>query len=224
MSASALPTIHRVSDARPYTWGEAMRAWTPDAVKVLQQTAAHYHNTLTFSDLAERVQLDSGVATSEPAEAWVERLLTHVAKAVTAQDDVPLLALLVDDDGRVGRGYRQLAAPSAFVADRDVEQNAAAHRLLCYQKYASDLPVTGGVPGPLPKPLSRSRAVNPANKSTAAQRRPATASRATAGGAARPLTRPPAAPKRRKAEDEPAVICESCFMQLPANGVCDNCG
>ena len=35
--------------------------------------------------------------------------------------------------------------------------------------------------------------------------------------------RPRAEPATRKRQEAPAVICPTCFMQLPASGRCDNC-
>ena len=37
------------------------------------------------------------------------------------------------------------------------------------------------------------------------------------------VAKAPAAPKRAKPADAPAKICPTCFMALPATGICDNC-
>jgi len=179
MADTALPTIHRSSDARPFTWGEAMRAWTPYAVQTLRATAAQDRPKITYQDLAEAVQRESGVVTSEAAESWVERLLAHVAKSVEASEAAGLVACCVADLG------------------------------------------TGAKAGGRAKAGRTARATKPGSRATAPAAR---ASAATALGGRSAATRAAVAPKRRKAEEEPVVVCESCFMQLPANGVCDNCG
>ncbi|WP_233275950.1 hypothetical protein [Isoptericola variabilis] len=35
---------------------------------------------------------------------------------------------------------------------------------------------------------------------------------------------PRSAPRRAAAEEEPPAVCPTCFMALPATGVCDTCG
>lgn len=239
MPADALPTIRRVKDARPYTWGEAMRAWAPVAQDALTETAGRYHATITREQLAQRVQDESGVETSEPAENWLPRLLVHVAKAAAAGDGMPLVSLCVDDDGYVGRDYAQLpgltTAEEAEPERVGVEETAARHRLLCYRQFAGDLPLDGGVPGPMPKPRTRSRSksgaggrVNRAGLGAGADRSVSANTLNPPGrGAAQPrksASAKSAVPKRRKPDDVPAAICESCFMQLPASGICDVCG
>lgn len=49
--------------------------------------------------------------------------------------------------------------------------------------------------------------------------------RRIAGTSARTARTPRTAPARRASEPErPAAICPSCFMAMPATGVCDTCG
>lgn len=57
----------------------------------------------------------------------------------------------VHQDGTIGIGY--LRAPKAVAVDPDVDVDdlAAEHRLLCYQKYADDLPADGGTPTVTPR-------------------------------------------------------------------------
>ena len=217
---AALPTIHRVSDARPYTWGEAMRDWTPYAETALTETAAQYHGTISRSELARRVQEDSGVVTIEPWENWIDRLLAHVAKHLAAENSLPLVALCVDDDGYVGREYIQLPASVEFDTTTGIEENAAAHRLLCYQEFSLDVPADGGVPGPRPRPKTRgTRSANPRAK--AAPRSPAAAGASRVPRSTTP--RIPKPPKKQKAADMEPTLCPNCFMQLPGSGICDNC-
>jgi hypothetical protein len=227
MPAAALPTIHRTSDARPYTWGEAMREWTPFAEDALRATAQQYHGVIERETLADRVQRDSGVVTSEPAEGWVERLLAHVAKHLAFEGSPPLVSLCVDDAGYVGREYIQLPATVEYDTSIGIEENAAAHRLACYREFALDLPADGGVPGPAPKPKTRARSAAAGGAKRPAKApgtRPATSATASGSRATSATAAKTAAAAKRRREDPVAEVCTHCFMQLPASGVCDNCG
>ncbi len=77
---------------------------------------------------------------------------------------------------------------------------AARLRLECYQ-WAGSAPAGGGEPAPLSVTVNR----------------PARAARA-------PREAKPPAPKRVAKSDKPIAVCPTCFMALPATGICDNCG
>jgi hypothetical protein len=74
-----------------------------------------------------------------------------VAKLAADRGEVPLTALCVHKDGTIGLGY--MRAPKSVDVDptADVDELAADHRLLCYQKSAVDLPADGGKPTLTPK-------------------------------------------------------------------------
>jgi hypothetical protein len=76
---------------------------------------------------------------------------------------------------------------------------AARRRLECY-RWAGSAPPDGGQPAPL------SLTVN----------RPPAAARA-------PREARPPAPGRVAKSDQPVAVCPTCFMALPATGICDNC-
>ena len=63
----------------------------------------------------------------------------------------PLTSLCVHQDGTIGDGYAM--APKSVPSDSatPVDDLGAQHRLLCYQRYADDLPEDGGIPTVTPK-------------------------------------------------------------------------
>jgi hypothetical protein len=92
---------------------------------------------------------------------------------------------------------------TSLVVGQNDDLYAARLRLECY-RWAGSAPAGGGEPAPL------SITVN----------RPPRAARAT-----RTAREPKApAPKRVAKSDKPIAVCPSCFMALPATGICDNCG
>jgi hypothetical protein len=112
------------------------------------------------------------------------------------------------------RWLPKVLAPIAVLCERTAEPpltslvvgssddlEAARQRLECY-RWAGSAPADGGVPAQLP--------------GSASPRRPASSRAAT--------SRAPAPTKRRVAKsDQPVSVCPTCFMALPATGVCDNC-
>jgi len=173
MDQENLPTIYRVRDARPMTWGDAMRAWAPIAQRVLYETSVSDRATITLEELAEIVQEESGVRTKEAVSTWITRLTDRVT---AADPDIPIPVPPAPTKARATRA----AAPKRAKPATGATPTAAA----------SSATITGSTPA-VP-------ATSAAPKATAAPKRP------------------------RGAEPE-VTICPTCFMALPASGICDNC-
>ena len=157
-----------VLDGSKVEFSAALDAWVPIAYAALIETAHRYNGWTTYLELTERVQDVSGIRTKMLIGNWSGKLLERVAQLAVDRGDVPLTSLCVHQDGTIGQGY--LRAPKSVPADpeADVDDLAAAHRLLCYRKYAADLPANGGVPALTPKIAEararRSMASRPAAK------------------------------------------------------------
>lgn len=148
--------MHRVSDGSRVSQAEALAAWVPVARAALIQTAGRYNNFLTYNQLATSVQEVSGVSAGRVLLTnWIGKLLERVAIESTQRGEPPLTSLCVRQDGTIGDGYAR--APKSVV-DRpgeDIEKYAAEHRLLCYRRYAVDLPANGGTPSLTPAVAQR---------------------------------------------------------------------
>jgi len=157
----------RVSDGAKVEFADALDAWVPIAYSELLGTAQHYNQWTTYLDLTERVQDVSGIRTRMLIGNWSGKLLERVARLAADAGEVPLTSLCVHQDGTIGEGY--LRAPKSLPTDpgTDVDDLAAQHRLLCYRKYAVDLPADGGVAVVTPK-VAAARA-----RRVAQERRPA---------------------------------------------------
>ncbi len=97
---------------------------------------------------------------------------------------------------------------AALVVGSGDDLVAARDRLECY-RWAGAAPADGGVPAQLP--------------GTAPKRAAATRSATRRAPASSPGSRAPAAKPRVAKSDRPVSVCPSCFMALPATGICDNC-
>lgn len=137
------PGTYREADHAAVPFAEAMDTWELIAYDFLVDVARNYNRWTTYGELTEHVQTVSGIRTRMRHGHWVGRLLTRVADRADADGDVPLASLCVRADGRIGDGYGRDAG-LAIVGD--VDELAAKHRLLCYQKYAENLPRGGGEP------------------------------------------------------------------------------
>lgn len=145
------PGTYRVSDHSPVEFSEALELWVPLAYNSLIATARRYNRWTTYLELTEHVQQVSGIRTRMLIGNWSGKLLERVAQLAADRGEVPLTSLCVHQDGTIGVGY--MRAPKAVEVDpaADVDEIAAAHRLLCYTKYATDLPADGGKPALTPK-------------------------------------------------------------------------
>lgn len=204
-------------DGRPTTEAIALEQWARAAHDALEETAATYHGVVREADLAERVQQVTGVRTTRPQERWLPKVLQPLAHLHHRDGYPPLTALVVDAHGWVGPRYDDVlrATEELPVTEHAArERHASRARLACYQ-WAGSAPDDGGVPAEV-LPATRSRA--PRSTTAAGTREP------RAPRAARAPKEPKVtAPKRVAASDRPVTVCPTCFMAIPATGVCDNC-
>ena len=140
------PGTYRVADGTRVQFVDALAAWIPYAYDDLLATARKYHAYVTYLELGEHVQERSGVRTRMLLTNWIGQLLEQVAIRAKANGEPPLTSLCVHQDGTIGPGYARAPKSVADTLGEDIEYYAAQHRLLCYQKYATDLPADGGHP------------------------------------------------------------------------------
>jgi hypothetical protein len=160
-----LPGTYRVGDGTRVQFAEALASWVPFAYEDLLATARRYNGYVTYLELSERVQELSGIRTRMLLTNWIGQLLEQVAVLAKADSEPPLTSLCVRQDGTIGPGYARAPKSVIDTPGEDIESYAAQHRLLCYQKYATDLPVDGGHPT-LTKAEQQRRARNTAQQPT----------------------------------------------------------
>ena len=134
--------FYREADGSSVSQAQALEAWAPIATDELLATAHTYDAVITYKELALRVQDVTGVRTTQLIMHWIGRLLDEVVRIAEDRGEPPLTALCVRADGTVGEGY----GGDAVATDQARELLAAEERLLCYQRYAADLPEGGGEP------------------------------------------------------------------------------
>jgi hypothetical protein len=121
-----------------------MTTWIPLAYDALIATAQKYHAVITYSELSEQVQTVSGIRTRTLLTNWIGKLLEEVARRAKEDGLPPLTSLCVHQDGTIGPGYARAPKATNDEPGDDIEYYAAEHRLLCYRRYAKDLPEDGG--------------------------------------------------------------------------------
>ncbi|MBK9477249.1 MAG: hypothetical protein IPL94_13790 [Tetrasphaera sp.] len=151
------PGTYRVRDGSPVAFSVALDQRVPVAHAALIDTARSYRGLTTYLELAEHVQAVSGVRTRMLIGYWSGQLLERVAQLTVERAEVPITSLCVHQDGTIGGGYATAPQSVKVDEDVDVDELAAAHRLLCYRKYATDLPADGGEAALAPK-LAAARA------------------------------------------------------------------
>jgi hypothetical protein len=155
------PGTYRTTDKSRVKFSVALAAWVPYAYAELIETARKYHAVIIYLELSEHVQERSGIRTRMLLTNWIGKLLEEVAILAKAKGEPPLTSLCVHQDGTIGPGYARAPKAVADVPGEDIEYYAAEHRLLCYRKYAADVPADGGQPA-----LTRAEAERRARKTT----------------------------------------------------------
>lgn len=106
------------------------------------------------------VQVETDLRTKMLVPNWIGRVLEIVAEEAANSGEPPLTSLCLHADGTIGEGYaRAPKSKQASTAD-DIEVRAAEDRLLCYQRFAADLPRDGRTPTLAPQVELRRRESN----------------------------------------------------------------
>lgn len=151
-------TWHDDAPAVPVAMKHAKEAWAGVARHVLERVASSYNSTITYQELAQQVQDETGIRTRMLVHYWIGDVLGRVARECHGEGLPLLSALCVNAEGSVGDGYGiALAETHGGELPDDLDVQAAAERLECYRRFASDLPADGGRPALTPK-LAASRA------------------------------------------------------------------
>lgn len=127
---------------------EAEAAWAARAPEVLAEVAKGYQALITHTDLAARLQADTGIRTRSNPQTWLGRVLAVAAADDVAQGRPPLTSLVVHrTNGTVGEPYNEvLRVTGQQPIDDEVarERHAAEARMECYRWAGANLPADGG--------------------------------------------------------------------------------
>ena len=178
------PGTYLEADESPVEFEDAVAVWAPAAYAALRETATRYRATMTYKELGEAVQRQTGIRTRTTLAKWIVPVLAGVARECIENKEPLLIALCVTADGSVAAGYDEAVKEKYEEEPKDLDVHAAAERLNCYRFFGAELPADGGSPV---------------------------------------LTKQVAAKKRAAAQDRKRPTCPTCFLELPANGVCDYC-
>jgi hypothetical protein len=142
-----LPGTYRELGGTSVSSSDALAAWVDKARPALERTAKTYRATITYKELAEEVQTESGIRTRQLLQHWIGDVLGTVARDCHAADEPLLSALCVRADGSVGPGYG-IAVVENFGGEppEDLDIHAAEERFKCYGHFGARLPADGGRP------------------------------------------------------------------------------
>lgn len=138
------PGTRRITDGTAVPFGDAKAAWALAARDVLIRTARRYHGYVTYGELAEQVQLISGVRTRSQMRNWIGSVLGTVADDCHRREEPALSALCVRQDETVGIGYAYVLELAGEEVPEDLDDHAARARLDCYRFFGAELPDDGG--------------------------------------------------------------------------------
>ena len=138
-------------------FSDAPLAWPTAAREALIETARQYGAFITFGELAELVQVRSGILTKSQMRKWIGLILGRVADDCARRQQPPLSALCVRSDQTIGDGYAYVASITDTEMPRDLGHHAAEAGLTCYRSFGAALPSDGGQPQ-LPPQVAAARA------------------------------------------------------------------
>ncbi|WP_228783548.1 hypothetical protein [Nocardia cyriacigeorgica] len=185
----------RIDDGTGVMFRDATVAWALAAHEVLAETATGYGHFVTVKELAERVQTMAGVRTDAPTRTWIDAILRKVARRCHTAGEPPLTALCVKQNLKVSDSYKYVLELADLPIPADIESHAAYARWACYAAYGADVPADGGIPPLVPRGGTARRSGSSSTRTAAAKPDP----------------------------DSRTVVCSSCFIQLPATGICEHC-
>jgi len=146
---------YRESDGARVTFEVAVPAWAKAARDVLLATAGHYHETISYLELADGVQGMSGIRTGMQMRHWIGDVLGRVTEECGSRQEPLLSALCVRKDGTVGDGYAKAVEAVRGRRPDDPDQHAAEERLACHRFFGAALPSDGGRPALTPRIATR---------------------------------------------------------------------
>ena len=142
-------------DRRFVSMNAALDAWTPIAVALLRDSAKQYNGFVTYKQLGDTVQSQSGIGHDGLLTNWIGSLLGRVINHCVEEQIPQLGSLCVKEDGTVGEGYRHAVLAAGQMDDHfDLDQLddlAAQMRLDCYRHFGAELPPGGGEPTLTPR-------------------------------------------------------------------------
>lgn len=198
--------IYRVDTDIELDLATALHHWAPVAYDQLRKVAEHYNATISHQEMANIIIEETGIDTEMPMNSLVTKVMEICAAQAAKNNQPPLTSLCIKEDSTMPAAYaRQARSEQVKAVEQatgttlvhlggDVDLYAAEHRLMCYRTFAKDVPADAVAT--LPKDLAerRSRAAVRAEKQRATAR-----------------------------AEAPREVCTSCFTQLPASGVCQQC-
>jgi hypothetical protein len=148
MKSKTVAGTVRIADGTPVLFPDAVHAWVLAGRPVLEAVARRYGALITYKELAEEVQVASGIRTGAPMRRWIGRVLGGVALQCYREGTPLLSALCVHQDGTIGDGYAVAIAETYgdHVGEGDIEMRGAEERLACYRYFGATLPSDGGHP------------------------------------------------------------------------------
>jgi hypothetical protein len=155
---STLPTTYREIDSSSIEMEQAKDQWAAAARPELERVARSYGEVVTCSELAEAIQLSSGIRTRKLTHGYIGDVLGRVGADCHRRGEPLLSALCVQRDGTIGDKYG-IALTEIYGGDppADLEQQSAEERLRCYQHFGAVMPDGGGRARLTPQVMARRR-------------------------------------------------------------------
>lgn len=125
---------------------EAKAEWADAARDALIAVAGRYNAVISYKELANDVQIATGVRTKQLNHYWLGDVLSRVAAECAKRDEPLLSSLCINTAGSVGASYGTAVEMITGEAPEDPDVHAAGQRLLCHERFGATMPPDGGAP------------------------------------------------------------------------------
>lgn len=134
-----------VTTGGPVPWPDAVRAWVDEGQLVLAGCARRYGSLITYGELAEEIQTNTGIRTTSLLQNWIGEVLAKIHDEQPSTEPA-LTAFVIDAHGYTGKGYADAIKRRDGAPPANLEEHAAHERLRCHRHFeAPDLPTDGGI-------------------------------------------------------------------------------
>ena len=152
------PSTYREIDSSPIEMEQAHQEWAVAARPELERVARSYGEVVRYGELAEAVQVSTGIRARKLMHHWIGDVLGRVSAECHDRGEPLLAALCVQKDGTIGAGYGvALVKISGGAPPDDLELQAAEERLRCYRHFGAVMPADGGRAQLTPEEMVRRR-------------------------------------------------------------------
>ena len=135
--AQVVPGPFRSDDGTPVEFGDAKYEWAQAGYDVLVEVARRPDGHISYQDIADAIEVSTGISTRTRSDEWIGKPLALVAEMCVRNGEPQLTALVVSEGTLdVGDGYAGTYAIAGQPLPKNLQRAAAETRVECYDHFS----------------------------------------------------------------------------------------